>query len=149
MRKVPLQVSMLALALAFAFPAFLRAVSIPIINSAQANLSAHTITISGINFGSTQSTVNLDAMALAVTSFSPTAIQAALPAGLGASSYHLVVATGSAPPGIALLDVTIGVAGPVGPVGPARWPSVTGRSTTAESAKIFPGSEEVFEPVVV
>jgi len=92
MRKVPLQVSMLALALAFAFPASLLAVPLPIINSAQADLSAHTITITGTNFGSTQPTVNLDAMTLAVTSFSPTAIRAALPAGLGAGSYHLLLA---------------------------------------------------------
>ena len=69
---------MLALMLAFAFPALPLAAtsiptafSIPLINSAQADLSAHTITISGINFGSTRPTVNLDAMTLTVTSFSP------------------------------------------------------------------------------
>jgi hypothetical protein len=55
---------MLALALVFAFPASLRAAPLPIINSAQADLSAHTITITGINFGSTQPTVNLNAMNL-------------------------------------------------------------------------------------
>ena len=117
--------TMLALMLAFAFPALLRAapstpaaVSIPLINSAQADLSAHTITISGINFGSTRPTVNLDAMTLTVTSFSPTAIKAALPPGLGAGSYHLAVTTGFLPLGLALLDVTIGTQGQVGPQGP-------------------------------
>jgi hypothetical protein len=117
MRKVLLQVSMLALALAFAFPASLLAVPVPIINSAQADLSAHKITVTGTNFGSTQPSVNLGATALTVTSFSPTLIRAALPS-IGAGSYHLVVATNSSPPGIALLDVTIGVTGPVGPQGP-------------------------------
>ena len=107
---------MLGLTLAFAFPALLRAAPPPLINSAQADLSAHTITISGENFGHTKPAVILNTIALAVTSFSPTAIRAALPAGLGAGSYHLVVATAAPSPG--LLDVTIGAAGPAGPQGP-------------------------------
>jgi hypothetical protein len=82
MRKVRPPITILALTLAFAFPALLHAQSVLIINSAQADFSAHTIAISGINFGSTQPTVNLDAMQLAVTAFSPTAIKATLPAGL-------------------------------------------------------------------
>jgi integrase len=90
-----------------------------------ADLSGHTIAISGTNFGSTQPTVNLDAMQLAVTSFSPTAIQATLPAGLGPGSYHLVVSNFStSPPRIGLLDVTIGNAGPAGPQDP-QGPRVT------------------------
>lgn len=116
MRKVPSPITMLGLTLAFAFPALLRAAPPPLINSAQADLSAHTITISGENFGHSKPAVILNTIALAVTSFSPTAIRAALPAGLGAGSYHLVVATASPSPG--LLDVTIGAAGPAGPQGP-------------------------------
>jgi hypothetical protein len=68
------------------------------INSAQADFSAHTLAISGVNFGSTQPTVTLDAMQLAVTAFSPTAINATLPTGLVPGSYHLVVNASSGPP---------------------------------------------------
>jgi hypothetical protein len=70
MRKVRLPITILTLTLAFAFPALLHAQSVLTIDSTQADFSAHTITISGINFGSTQPSVNPDAMQLAVTAFS-------------------------------------------------------------------------------
>src|SRR5262249_312440 len=59
-------VTILALTLAFAFPALLHAQSALTINSAQADFSTstHTIVISGVNFGSTRPTVTLDAMQL-------------------------------------------------------------------------------------
>jgi hypothetical protein len=88
----------LGLALAFAFPALLHAQGLLIINSAQADLSANTIAVSGVNFGSTHPTVNLDAMQFAVTPFSPTAIQAKLPAWLGPGWYHSVVTNFSTSP---------------------------------------------------
>src|SRR5690349_5752018 len=115
MRKVSLPIMMLTLALGFAFPALLRA-GAPAINSAQADLAAHTIAIAGTDFGSTAPTVTLGAVPLTVTAYSPTAIQATLPAGLAAGSYRLLVATATTPPGIAPLDVTVGTAGPAGPV---------------------------------
>jgi hypothetical protein len=117
-RKLLLPVTMLALSLAFAFPASLQAAPpvTPIINSAQGDLSAHTITISGTGFGSTQPTVSLNAIPLPVTSFSSTAIKATLPSGLNLGSYHLAVTNSSF--NIAQMDVTLGTIGPVGPQGP-------------------------------
>jgi Collagen triple helix repeat (20 copies) len=120
------KVTMLALMLAFASPPLLRAANppatsaaaIPVINAAQADLPSHTITISGVNFGTTRPTVSLDALTLSVTSFSKTTIKASLPAGIGAGSYHLAIVTGP-PIAPALLDMTIGTAGPSGPQGPA------------------------------
>ena len=106
MRKVPLAIMMLALALSFAFPAFLRA-GAPVINSAQLDLSAHTITIAGTDFGSAPPTVTLGAMAFAVTDYSPTTIRATLPAGLAAGSYHLLVSPATTPPGIASTPGTL------------------------------------------
>ncbi len=125
MKKVALRVPMLALMLVFCLPAFLHAEldiwspDFVIINSAQANLLTNTIAISGRNFGNQQPVVNLDATSLVVTSFSPTAIQANLPAGLAPGSYHLVVGSGREFPRFGLLDVTIGSVGPGGPQGPA------------------------------
>jgi len=117
---------MLALSLAFAFPASLQAAPpvTPIINSAQADLSVHTITISGTGFGSTQPTVSLNAIPLPVTSFSSTAIKATLPSGLNVGSYHLAVTNSSF--NIAQMDVTLGTIGPVGPQGPQGLPGTTG-----------------------
>jgi hypothetical protein len=109
---------MLTLALGLAFPAFLRA-GAPVINSAQTDLAAHTITIAGTDLGDTPPTVSLGGVPLTVTASSPTAIQATLAAGVAAGSYHLLVATATTPPGIAFLDVTVGTAGPPGPPGPA------------------------------
>ena len=125
-RKLLLPVTMLALWLAFAFPASLQAAPpvTPIINSAQADLSAHTITISGTGFGSTQPTVSLNAIPLPVTSFSSTAIKATLPSGLNVGSYHLAVTNSSF--NIAQMDVTLGTIGPVGPQGPQGLPGTTG-----------------------
>ena len=124
---------MLTLALGFAFPAFLRA-GAPVINSAQADVGAHTITIAGTDFGDTPPTVTLGGMALTVIAHSPTAIQAALPSGLTAGSYHLLVATATTPPGIAFLDVTVGTTGPPGPPGPAGDASaLAGQVTTLQA----------------
>jgi len=125
-RKLLLPVTMLALSLAFAFPASLQAAPpvTPIINSAQGDLSAHTITISGTGFGSTQPTVSLNAIPLPVTSFSSTAIKATLPSGLNVGSYHLAVTNSSF--NIAQMDVTLGTIGPVGPQGPQGLPGTTG-----------------------
>jgi hypothetical protein len=99
-------------------PPVTSAAAIPVINAAQADLPGHTITISGVNFGTTRPTVSLDALTLSVTSFSKTTIKASLPAGIGAGSYHLAVVTGP-PIAPAVLDMTIGTMGPGGPPGPA------------------------------
>lgn len=117
MRKISLSIVLLTLALGYAFPAFLHAGQ-PVINSAQVDLSTHMIAIAGTDFGNAPPTVTLGATLLAVTAHSPTAIQAMLPSGLAAGSYRLLVATATTPPGIALLDVTVGTSGAQGPPGP-------------------------------
>ena len=123
MKKLALRVSMLALILALSSPAFIQAQ--PIINRAQANLSAtpNTIAISGTNFGTSKPTVRLDGSTLAVTSFSQTSIQATLPTALPPGSYPLSVTNQN---GTAELDVTIGTAGPQGPTGVAGPTGPTG-----------------------
>jgi outer membrane lipoprotein-sorting protein len=121
MRKVTLRIPTLVLMLVFSLPTLLHAEidiwspDFVVIDSAQANLSTNTIAISGRNFGNQQPVVNLDATPLAVTSFSPTAIKANLPAGLAPGSYHLMVVAGGVFHGF--LDVTIGNVGPQGPAG--------------------------------
>jgi hypothetical protein len=124
MRKVTLRIPMLVLMLVFFWPTLLHAQldiwspDFVMIANAQANLSSNTIAISGRNFGNQQPVVNLDATPLAVTSFSPTAIKANLPAGLAPGSYHLMVVAGGVFQRFGLLDVTIGNIGPQGPPGP-------------------------------
>src|SRR5437870_2076183 len=86
----------------------------PAITSAVANFSNHTIAITGQNFGATKPAVSLDNIPLLVTSFTQTSIQANLPNNLGSGSYHLFVGGGNQS---ALLDVTLGGAGPTGPTG--------------------------------
>ena len=91
---------MLVLTLVFCFPALLEAeLDSPspdsvVINSAQADLLAKTIAISGRNFGDLLPVVNLGATALEVTSSSPTTIKANLPEDLPSGSYRLVVFAG-------------------------------------------------------
>jgi hypothetical protein len=92
-----------------------------VIVSAKVTSSAtsNTITISGQNFGNSRPTVMLDAIKLAVTSFSQTSIQATLPTpSLPAGSYFLTVVSGNGTLGSGLVDVTIGTQGPVGLQGP-------------------------------
>jgi hypothetical protein len=91
-----------------------------VIVSAKVNFSItpNTIAISGQNFGTSKPTVTLDALKLAVTSFSQTSIQATLPISLPSGSYFLTVVSGNGTLGSGLVDVTIGTQGPVGPVGP-------------------------------
>ena len=100
MRKITLSVPLLVLTLVFCFPALLPAelaIWSPdsvVIDSAQADLLANTIAISGRNFGDLPPVVNLGATSLAVTSFSPTTLKTNLPADLSPGSYHLVVFAG-------------------------------------------------------
>ena len=125
MRKVTLSVPMLVLTLVFCFPALLRAepdIRSPdsvVINSAQADLLANTIAISGRDFGDLLPVVNLGATALEVTSFSPTTIKANLPEELPPGSYHLLVLAGGVSKRSGSLDVTVGNTGPQGALGPA------------------------------
>jgi len=125
MRKVTRSVPMLVFTLVFCFPALLRAeadVRSPdsvVINSAQADLLANTIAISGRDFGDLLPVVNLGATALEVTSFSPTTIKANLPEALAPGSYHLVVLAGGVSERSGSLDVTVGNSGPQGALGPA------------------------------
>src|SRR6478736_5052207 len=124
MRPVPLSVPMLLLTLAFCFPALLEAEPNSwspdslVIDSAQADLLAKTIAISGRNFGDLLPVINLGTTALEVTSSSPTAIKANLPVNLPSGSYRLVVSAGGGSPRFGFLDVTIGDTGPQGPLGP-------------------------------
>src|SRR5271170_3940468 len=97
MRTVTLSVPLLVLTMAFCFPAFLKAEPNSgspdslVIDSAQADLLANTIAISGRNFGDLLPVVNLGATVLGVISSSPTAIKANLPQDLPSGSYRLVV----------------------------------------------------------
>jgi hypothetical protein len=124
MRKVTLRVPVLVLMLVFSLPMLLAAEfdiwspDFVTIDSAHPNLATNTIAISGRNFGNQQPVVNLGATSLVVTSFSPTAITANLPAGLGPGSYHLAVVARGVFPRVGLLDLTIGNIGPQGPAGP-------------------------------
>ena len=135
MRTVTLSVPMLVLTLVFCFPALLeaeldsRSPDSVVINSAQADLLAKTIAISGRNFGDLPPVVNLGATALEVTSSSPTTIKANLPEDLPSGSYRLVVFAGGVSPRFGSLDVTVGDTGPqgpLGPVGPAGSPGPQG-----------------------
>jgi hypothetical protein len=127
MEKFALRIPMLALLLLFSSQALIHAQLATsssshqvVIVSAQVNLlvTPNTIAISGQNFGTSKPTVTLDAMTLAVTSFSQTSIQATLPISLPPGSYVLTVVSGNGTPGSGLVDVTIGTQGPVGPQGP-------------------------------
>ena len=127
MRTVTLSVPMLMLTLAFCFPALLKAESNSgspdslVIDSAQADLLAKTIAISGRNFGDLLPVVNLGATVLGVISSSPTTIKANIPQDLPSGSYRLVVFAGGESPRFGSLDVTVGDTGPQGPlVRPAR-----------------------------
>jgi IPT/TIG domain len=123
MRKVTLRVPVLVLMLVFSLPTLLNAEfsvwspDFVTIDSAHPNLSTNTIAISGRNFGNQQPVVNLGATSLVVTSFSPTAITANLPAGLAPGSYHLTVVAGGVFPRVGFLDLTVGNVGPQGPAG--------------------------------
>ena len=126
MRTVILSVPMLMLTLAFCFPALLKAEPNSgspdslVIDSAQVDLLAKTIAISGRNFGDLLPVVNLGATGLEVISSSPTTIKANLPQDLASGSYRLVVLAGGASARFGSLDVTVGDTGPQGPVGPGR-----------------------------
>ena len=121
MRTVTLSVPMLVLTLVFCFPALLeaeldsRSPDSVVIDSAQVDLLAKTIAISGRNFGDLLPVVNLGATALEVTSSSPTTIKANLPEDLPSGSYRLVVFAGGASRRFGSLDVTVGDTGPQGP----------------------------------
>src|SRR5271170_561631 len=124
MRTVTFSVPMLVLTLVFCLPALLEAApdsrspDAVVIDSAQADLLAKTIAISGRNFGNQLPVVNLGATALEVTSSSPTAIKANLPVDLPSGSYRLVISAAGGSPRFGSLDVTIGDTGPQGPLGP-------------------------------
>ena len=129
MRAVILSVPMLMLTLAFCFPALLKAEPNSgspdslVIDSAQVDLLAKTIAISGRNFGDLLPVVNLGATGLGVISSSPTTVKANLPQDLASGSYRLVVLAGGASARFGSLDITVGDTGPQGPVGP---PGLTG-----------------------
>ena len=95
-----------------------------VIESAMANLTAHTLTITGTNFGNGTPAVTLNNDALAVTSSNPTTIQATISNSFVPGSYLLSVSTGSGTPFNDTFDVTVGntgatgTTGPQGPVGP-------------------------------
>jgi len=84
--------------------------------------------------------VHLDGVSLVVVTSSPQSIVAALPAGLGAGSFRLVVSYG-VPAIFAAFDVTIGAVGPPGPQGPAGPQGAQGPSvrmvTLAAEARTF------------
>jgi hypothetical protein len=133
MRNITLRAHMLALTLVLAYPAFLHAQfhvyspDLVTINSAQVNLSTHTIAISGTNFGNQLPEVSLDATSLVVTAFGPAKIQANLPVSLVPGSYRLVVTAGGGLARFGLMDVTVGAVGLQGPQGPQGPPGMQGR----------------------
>ncbi len=94
-------------------------VALPIINSAIVNYAAGTLTVQGVNFG-TSPKVTLGTTMLTVQSASPTQIVAAFPAASPLASfapgdYFLKVVFANEL--FTLFDVTIGATGPMGPQG--------------------------------
>src|SRR2546428_338062 len=84
-----LLISALTLSSSFSLPAL---ATVPAITQAVANLTAHTLTITGSNFAAPK--VTLDNINLTVTSSNATSIVATLPPGITPASYHLVVTVG-------------------------------------------------------
>src|SRR5690349_19448810 len=90
----------------------------PVIQSAIANFTTNTITVTGQNFSPTQAApaVTLGNTALSLVSFSNTKIIANLPSSAPPASYKLSVVNSSN--GKGSLIVTLGVPGPAGSQGP-------------------------------
>jgi hypothetical protein len=97
-----------------------------VIDSATADLTAHVLTITGMNFGTTAPAVSLNNMSLVVISFTPTTIQATIPSGFTPGSYLLTVSTSSGTPFNDLFDVTIGNTGATGATGATGPTGATG-----------------------
>ena len=77
------------------------------------------IVLRGHNFGSTPKLLVLDDIDLdPILTWTPTMIEAALPAGILPGTYQLVVARGRSQTQTYSMDVNIGGAGPPGPEGP-------------------------------
>src|SRR2546428_11897602 len=91
------------------------------VDKAVANLTNHTVTITGSNFAAP--TVTLDNINLTITSSSATSIVATLPGSITPGSYHLIVTVGGS--GVDL-DVTLGDTGPTGPTGATGSTGPTG-----------------------
>jgi hypothetical protein len=89
------------------------------INSASVDQATHVLTVTGQNFGDTKPVVKLNSIALNVTSNSPSALQANIPADFNPGTYLLSVITGNGTASTGYFDVSIGSTGPQGPAGPA------------------------------
>src|SRR5207237_8822701 len=93
----------------------------PTINSADAE--GGSLFIGGVHFGAALSpVVKLGGTTLTVTSYSPTAIVATLPSGMGPASYPLWVKSFATPSSFGLwsyIAVTVGAVGPQGLQGEA------------------------------
>ena len=84
------------------------------------------LTISGQNFGSVRPNVTLDAIPLAVVSFTPTVVTALLPSGLKPGTYLLVLEPNTHKDKAAQFDVALGAIGPKGDKGDQGVPGTPG-----------------------
>jgi hypothetical protein len=85
-----------------------------LITDAKVDFVAHSITISGQNFGTTSPSVLLDSTVLSVVNHTATSIVATLSPIPPAGSYLLDVAIGPSQNDFDLFDITIGTQGPQG-----------------------------------
>ena len=110
---------------------------IPIITSASVNYSNNTITIGGVNFG-TSPTVTLGGVTLTAAHGSSTQITANFPAASPASGFTpgtYFLSASFSNHFIAVFAVALGTTGPQGPAGPQGFPGAPG----AQGSQGLPG----------
>lgn len=100
-----------------------------VIVSVSADVVAETLTIDGTSFGNDTPVVTLNGTPLTVPIWTPSHIEATLPAGLAPGTYLLTVSRGPATTQFDAFNVTLGAAGPQGPAGPTGPPGPPGTFT--------------------
>ena len=98
----------------------------PIINSAQPNLTDGTLLIKGSNFGKERPRVTLNSNELSVLTYTDTEISVELDPATPAGNHLLVVYGGPNQRLFGVFIATIGAVGPVGPAGEAGPTGATG-----------------------
>ena len=112
---------------------------LPLISQVTENSAGSQLVVSGVGFGAKKPRVSLGGVSLAVISSNDVTITVALPAGLAAGAYSLVVQNGATGL-IAFFTAAIGQIGPqgpagvAGPVGPAGAKGATGSTGPAGPA---------------
>jgi IPT/TIG domain-containing protein len=100
-----------------------------VIVSVTADAVAETLIIDGTSFGKDEPVVTLNGTPLTVPLWTPSHIEATLPAGLAPGTYLLTVSRGPATTQFGAFNVTLGAAGPQGPAGPSGPPGPPGTFT--------------------